>query len=71
MKYLNKEISSLSNEDLTKAKATLDNMLQNVKEVQATEKFKKKFQNTIPAINPNFLQIRTEIENEISKRNKS
>lgn len=74
MKYGSKNIDEMSNEELTKAKATLDNILQNYnkrvaqKKVGTLDNKKQRHEGIEFNINPKFTEIQQEIEKEIESR---
>lgn len=69
MRWQNKEISALSDQELTAADWATKEMLSKLNTVRDSDKFKKKMLNQpTPNINPSFLELRNEIEVEIEKR---
>lgn len=68
MKWLQKEISELSDIELNKAHATLSGMLWNYKDKQGDPKYEKRFASRNPDLNPTFVEINNEINKERSKR---
>lgn len=71
MKYKTKEVKDLTDMELEWAKIDIDNRHEDVLAVRNSEAFKKKMGNRpLPDINPAFLQLQTEINQEIEKRQK-
>lgn len=69
MKYKDKEIKELTDLELVWAKVDLENRLVDLMERRQHPKFKTKMINQPEApINPAFLQLKQEIEDELTKR---
>lgn len=69
MKYMNKELSDYSDEELLGHEQMLDSMLVNYNKKLADARSEKKFKGQPPPrINPTFSELHAEIKTEILKR---
>lgn len=70
MKWKEKEIKDLTNQELIDASFELNKIQNNYKTKISHPKFEEKFKNQpIPEPNPAFIQLQTEINEELEKRN--
>lgn len=69
MKWVNREITSLSDGELISANQTLDQMLVNYNKKMDSPKAAKKFQGQPdPIVNPKFSEINAAIKQELENR---
>ena len=63
-----KEVSSLSDDELINANSKLSEMHSNYIEKTSNHKFLKRVGNNIPTMNPSFEKLREEVLGELKKR---
>ena len=69
VKWIEKDIVDLSNEELIDAYSKLLTMLQNYENAKLDPRFTKKFQNQVlPIPNPIFTELRDAVAYELNKR---
>lgn len=68
MIWQNKEVASLTDDELVSANAKLSEMFEFYATKVNDPKFLKRVGNNIPAINPTFEKLREEINSELAKR---
>lgn len=70
MKFMNKEISDMTNDELWKASLSLQQMIDDNYTRREASRNKKRFKNLeIPPIGSKFLELKQSLDNELISRN--
>ncbi len=69
MKWQETEVQQLTDQQLLDAKTSLDKIENFLIERKTDPRYYEKFKNQQPPINPVFLDLKAEVNNEITKRN--
>lgn len=71
LKWRNKPISELSNDDLAVVQATLNNMFTTNENIKWTPGYSKRFAGQpVPEINPHFTKLKAAVDKEMEDRKK-